>query len=137
MSPVHRCWRAAPWGVPYYLGDLGLYVGKDGTVAYAGTRRGGDPLYRLTVRPGTPVAADDRDVWLTSRWRAVTRRAGMLWEVPVEHEPWSLATVDIEELQQSLTHAAGLPSAAAEPFPHYSERVHKVRLGVPRPLGLK
>ncbi|MCF6522709.1 YqjF family protein [Streptomyces sp. JJ36] len=119
-------------GVPYYVGDLSLHVGEDGTVAYAGTRRGGEPSYRLTVRPGTPIAAEERDLWLTSRWRAATRRAGRLWEVPVDHEPWPLATVGIEEFQQSLLRAAALPPAAGEPLAHFSEGVHRVRLGVPR-----
>jgi uncharacterized protein len=123
-------------GAPYHVGDLGLHVGDDGTVTYAGTRRGGGPSYRLTVRPGAPIVADERDLWLVSRWRAVTRCAGALWEIPVAHEPWSLAAVEIEDLQESLTRAAGLPVAGGRPVAHFSRGVRRVRFAVPRRLAV-
>jgi uncharacterized protein YqjF (DUF2071 family) len=42
------------------------------------------------LRPGDPIQPSDRDIWLTGRWRAYTRRFGILFETPVEHEPWPL-----------------------------------------------
>ncbi|OKK03928.1 hypothetical protein AMK26_19565 [Streptomyces sp. CB03234] len=123
-------------GVPYHLGDL--EVAKDGPlVRYAGVRRGGAPRpsYRLTVRVGDRVAEPtERDVWLTSRWRAVTRRAGALWETPVEHEPWPLARATVLELEESLTARAGLTPPAGDPVVHFSPGVGPVRLGVTRPV---
>ncbi|MFJ8085788.1 YqjF family protein [Streptomyces sp. NPDC096205] len=121
-------------GAPYHVGTLRVSEGG-GALTYEGARRGGDPFYRLVVRPGEPLAPTERDLWLTSRWRAYTRRLGMLWEIPVEHEPWPLANAVVEGLQETLTSAAGLGPPAAEPLVHYSEGVRHVRLAVSAPGG--
>src|SRR3954447_5195299 len=76
-------------GAPYHLGDLSLSE-YDGVVAYAGARRGGEPSYHRVVGPGDPIDPSHRDIWLTGRWRAYTTRFGVLFEIPVEHEPWPL-----------------------------------------------
>jgi uncharacterized protein YqjF (DUF2071 family) len=121
-------------GAPYNPGTLG--VSTDGnTVSYAGARGGSDASYRLVVRRGDPIEPAERDVWLVSRWRAYTRRLGMLWETPVDHEPWPLAGAAVEVLEETLTTAAGLPAPPGEPVAHFSEGVRHVRLGLPRPCG--
>ncbi|WP_370417151.1 YqjF family protein [Streptomyces sp. QH1-20] len=122
-------------GAPYHLGDLSLRTRGDGSITYTGVRRGGTPSYHLTVRPGPALVPDGRDIWLTSRWRAVTRRAGRLWQTPVEHEPWPLSTAREDGLEQSLTQAAGLPPPDGTPVLHFSPGVRRVRLGAPRPVA--
>nr|WP_205616172.1 DUF2071 domain-containing protein [Streptomyces harenosi] len=119
-------------GVPYSPGSLRVRAGAD-RVSYAGARWTGGASYRLVVRPGDPVEPTERDVWLTSRRRAYTRRAGMLWETPVEHEPWPLAHARVDVLEQTLTTAAGLPAPPGRPVVHFSKGVRDVRLGPPRP----
>ncbi|MHA5053689.1 YqjF family protein [Streptomyces sp. SD15] len=119
-------------GAPYNSGTLRVSVRGD-TVTYAGSRWTDGASYRLVVRPGDPIEPTERDVWLTSRWRAYTRRMGLLWETPVEHEPWTLADSAVEVLEETLTTAAGLPAPLGEPVVHFSERVRHVRLGVSRP----
>lgn len=121
-------------GAPYHLGDLSVTEGE-GVFGFAGTRRGGRPAYRLRVRPGEPLRPTERDVWLTSRWRAYTRRFGTLLETPVEHEPWPLRTAVIDELDETLTAAAGLPRPPEEPLAHYSPGVEGVRIAPPRLAG--
>ncbi|MHC3467762.1 YqjF family protein [Streptomyces sp. 7R007] len=128
--PVMVAARAV--GVPYHPGTLSVDVRGD-TVAYSGSRWGADVSYRLVVRLGEPVRPTERDVWLTSRWRAYTHRLGMLWETPVEHEPWPLAEASAEVLEETLTGAAGLPSPTGEPVVHFSHGVRHVRLGASRP----
>ncbi|MGW3494641.1 YqjF family protein [Streptomyces sp. NPDC001020] len=129
--PVMLAARAI--GAPYHLGRLEL--SRDGdVVTYAGVRGRGGPSYRVSVRPGEPLRPAPRDVWLTSRWRAFTRSCGLLWETPVEHEPWVLSTAHIEDLDETLTRATGLPPPAEEPLVHFSDGVHKVRLAVSRPV---
>jgi uncharacterized protein YqjF (DUF2071 family) len=129
--PVMLAARAI--GVPYHFGVL--TVTRSGErVRYTGRRRPGHASYRLAVRPGDPVERPtERDVWLTSRWRAYTRRLGLLWETPVEHEPWPLARATIEELEETLTAEAGLPAPAGEPVAHFSEGVRHVRMGASVP----
>ena len=61
----------------------------------------------LVLRPD-PIQPSDRDIWLTGRWRAYTRRFGILFETPVEHEPWPLAAGVVEELTETLVTATGL-----------------------------
>ncbi|MFI9808538.1 YqjF family protein [Streptomyces sp. NPDC052301] len=129
--PVMLAARAV--GVPYHMGRLGL-ARRSGALAYAGSRWGGDPSYRVVVRPGEPVRPSRRDVWLTSRWRAFTRRFGALWETTVEHEPWPLREAGIEALSETLTRAVGLPPPVREPLAHFSDGVRKVRLGLSHPV---
>ncbi|WP_331454064.1 hypothetical protein A6P39_45245 [Streptomyces sp. FXJ1.172] len=38
-----------------------------------------------------------------------------MWETPVEHEPWPLRAAHFDDLAESVTRAAGLPSPADEP----------------------
>jgi uncharacterized protein YqjF (DUF2071 family) len=130
-SPVMLAARAV--GVPYHAGRLELSR-EQGVRTYSGARRGGGPAYRVAVRCGAPVTPTRRDVWLTSRWRAFTRRFGALWETPVEHEPWPLRAAELEGVEESLTRAAGLPPPAAEPLVHFSDGVRKVRLGLSHPV---
>ncbi|MGW5197408.1 YqjF family protein [Streptomyces spiralis] len=120
-------------GAPYRPGAL--HVTRRGkTLAYSGRRGAGGASYRLVVRPGAPIERPtERDVWLTSRWRAYTRRLGMLWETPVEHEPWPLADAGVEMLEETLTASAGLPAPFGKPVVHFSEGVRHVRLGVSLP----
>jgi uncharacterized protein YqjF (DUF2071 family) len=120
-------------GAPYTLGTLRVTT-DGGTVSYTGSRGGGRVSYRMTVRPGDLVQPTERDVWLTSRWRAYTRRLGLLWETPVEHEPWPLAGAAVDVLEETLTAAAGLPAPLDGPVVHYSPGVEHVRLGPSRPL---
>ncbi|MFI8348161.1 YqjF family protein [Streptomyces sp. NPDC085596] len=120
-------------GVPYHLADLRVSVGED-TVTYTGARRTGHAAYRLTVRPGAPVEPTRLDVWLTSRWRAYSRRLGVLWETPVGHEPWSLSGALVEVLEETVTGAAGLPAPRGEPVARFSERISHAWVGATRPL---
>jgi uncharacterized protein YqjF (DUF2071 family) len=129
---------AARWavGAPYHLGDLSVSDHR-GAVIYAGARRGGDPSYHLVVRPGDPIQPSDRDIWLTGRWRAYTRRLGILFETPVEHEPWPLAVGVVEALSQTVLNSTGLPAPHDDPLVHYSTGVRNVHIGAPRPMSLR
>ncbi|MGW4298578.1 YqjF family protein [Streptomyces sp. NPDC004646] len=120
-------------GAPYHPGSVELRTNGD-TVVYSGSRWTGGAFYRLVVRPGDPVEPTERDHWLVSRWRAYTRRAGLLWASPVEHEPWPLNSASVEALEENLTAAAGLPAPLGEPVVHYSRPVRDVRLGAARPV---
>ena len=118
-------------GAPYYLADLAI----DG-VCYTGTRLSRRrPSYRLRVQPGPPIEPVGLDVWLTHRWRAYTRHAGALLELPVRHEPWPLRAATVTGLSESLTAAAGLPPPPDPALVHYSEGVADVVFGPARVLA--
>ncbi|MDQ0989097.1 YqjF family protein [Streptomyces sp. V3I7] len=121
-------------GAPYHPGTLRVLADGD-TVAYTGSRWTGRASYRLDVHVGKPIEPTERDVWLTSRWRAYTHSMGVLWATPVEHEPWPLAAAAVETLEETLTAAVGLPGPLGEPVVHFSQGVRDVRLGVSRPLS--
>ncbi|MEU7057991.1 DUF2071 domain-containing protein [Streptomyces sp. NPDC046197] len=125
---------ARTFGAPYHLASLAVRAEGD-TVRYAGARRGGQPAYRLAVRPGAPVAPGPLDVWLTSRWRAFTRAGPTLWQIRVQHEPWSLRSAGVTGLEQTLTAAVGLPPPPDPAVVHYSPGVHAVRIAFPRPVA--
>ncbi|MGV9318652.1 YqjF family protein [Streptomyces sp. NPDC003660] len=120
-------------GVPYHRADLRVFADGD-TVTYTGARRSGGAAYRLTVRPGAPVAPTALDEWLTSRWHAYSRRLGVLWRTPVGHEPWALAGAEVVALEQTVTGAAGLPAPRGEPVARFSARVGHAWVGATRPV---
>ncbi|WP_258053524.1 DUF2071 domain-containing protein [Streptomyces sp. Ru72] len=68
-------------GAPYNPGILSVSADGD-TLSYAGSRWSSDASYHLHVRRGDLIEPTEREVWLTSRWRAYTRQLGMLWETP-------------------------------------------------------
>ncbi|MGW7522399.1 DUF2071 domain-containing protein [Streptomyces sp. NPDC054783] len=68
------------------------------------------------------------------RRRCHSLRLGMMWETPVEHEPWPLRAARPDGVEETLTRAAGLPPPGAEPLLHFSEGVRRVRFGLSRPV---
>jgi uncharacterized protein len=123
--------------VPYHWAAMSVEAGS--TVTYRSRRRWPPAAgHDVVVVPGAPLAAEElveRDHFLTGRWRAFTKIAGCLVTVPVEHQPWPLWSVRVDQLSQDLLTAAGLPAPRGEPLAHYSPGVD-VRLGPPRWSGL-
>jgi uncharacterized protein YqjF (DUF2071 family) len=123
--------------VPYHWADMSVEAGS--SVTYRSRRRCPPTAgHDIVVQPGAPLAAEElveRDHFLTGRWRAFTKIAGRVVTVPVEHQPWPLWSVRVDQLNQDLLTAAGLPAPHGEPLAHYSPGVN-VRLGLPRWSGL-
>ncbi|WP_234332605.1 YqjF family protein [Streptomyces sp. NRRL S-87] len=121
------------FGVPYRLADL--TIAPDGAACrYAGRRNPGGPAYDVLVRTSGTEAAGPLDVWLTDRFHAYSRRAGLLWRTPVRHEPWRLLRATTVSVAQTLTRAAGLPDPYGHPLTHASHGVGPVALGPARPV---
>lgn len=119
-------------GVPYVRARLGIVEIGDG-IGYTGTRAGRAPAgYHLRVQPGQRIQPSGLDTWLTHRWRAYTRHAGCLLEIPVRHEPWPLRTAAVTTLDESLTKAAGLAAPPEAALAHYSDGVAGVAFGPAR-----
>ena len=124
---------SAAYGVPYRWAQMSVEEGP--TVRYRSRRRlGSSAGHRITVRPDRPYDAEELsqfDHWLTGRWRAYTRIGRRLASAPVEHEPWPLSGAVVDELEEDLVAAAGLPPPGGPPLVHFSPGVD-VRLGAPR-----
>lgn len=85
-------------GAPYHSARLS--VERHGEVlSYTGSRVASNESYCLQVRPGSPTAASDFEIWLTGRWRAHTMRLGRLLATPVDHEPWPLRGARLEAME--------------------------------------
>ena len=122
-------------GIAYSWAQMSIR--SSDTVTYT-TRRRWPPqpaaVSRHVVRPGAAIADKDRtefDDWLTGRWRAYSRRGGVLFRTPVEHEPWPLQRAELLDIDDGLIASCGLPAPSGEPVAHYSPGV-TVRLGLPR-----
>jgi uncharacterized protein len=118
-------------GLPYSLAGGDARGDAAGTAYRAASRHHGS--LRCEVRPGAALTRPTG--WLdavTGRWNAYTRRAGRLWRIPVEHDPWPLhdAAADV---RTDVLERAGLPAPDREPIVTWSPGVD-VRIGVPRPL---
>lgn len=128
------------FGAPYFLAREDIATGRTGrTVRYVGIRHARRPpaACKLVVEPGEVTEPDERDLWLTHRWHAYTRQAGLLLRHPVSHEPWSLRTANLVSLIETLTVAAGLPAPDGVPIVRYSDGLAEVTLGLPRPVSNK
>jgi hypothetical protein len=128
----------AAYGAPYFLASMSVDAAE--RVAYRSRRLPGQPPARhhIVVRPGRALHddADEVDHQLTGRWRAYTRHPAGLLQADVEHQPWPLHTAEVEELDEDITTAAGLPPLGPPDRVHWSPGVD-TKLSAPhRPAGV-
>jgi uncharacterized protein len=122
-------------GAPYFLSSMSIT--GDTSVRYQCRRMLGASRARhdFTVHVGEQIpdgGVSDLEGALVGRWRAYTRLAGHLLEVPVEHEPWSLWRATVTTSDVSLIPAAGLPMLNDPALVHYSATGVNARLGMAR-----
>jgi uncharacterized protein YqjF (DUF2071 family) len=106
------------FGVPYCWARMriqrsGEAIGYSSVRRLAGRRR---IAARIAVRPGAEKqTADPLDTFLTARWGLHSRWAGRTLWIPNEHEPWPLHTATLDDLEDDLVAAAGLPGVSTRP----------------------
>jgi uncharacterized protein YqjF (DUF2071 family) len=116
--PVVAAARAAI-RLPYEWSRMRVH--RDGeTVGYESRRRWPDrpgARLRLTARIGEPVGTPSAfEEFVTARWGLHQRwYGGRTVYLPVEHPRWPLRRATLEELDQDLITAAGLPSVSGPP----------------------
>jgi uncharacterized protein YqjF (DUF2071 family) len=106
---------------------------SESVITYRSTRlwpgpRGAGTAIR--VEPGEETGIGPLEDFLVSRFRLYARVAGRLVRVAAEHEPWSLRSAHIVDLEQDLLQADGLPPPQGPPLAHFSEGVD-VRIAPP------
>jgi uncharacterized protein YqjF (DUF2071 family) len=87
----------------------------------------------IRVRVGERIAhPNDQAVFLSARWGLYSRGFGTgLRYAPVDHETWILHEATLENLDDTLVVAAGLPAPTGEPHVMFSPGV-SVKIGLPQ-----
>lgn len=123
------------YGLPYRLGRLD-YRHEEGKVEGRVEGRGGDFAYRAELDPDARferAEAGSLDAFVLERYTAFTRRGRSDRLFHVWHEPWRMAAVEAEILDESLVATTGPWFASAHPIgAHYSRGFDEVWMGRPR-----
>jgi uncharacterized protein YqjF (DUF2071 family) len=120
--------------VPYSWADMAVER-IDGSVDYRSNRRlpRAEVRSRVVLTPGDPrptATLTPLDDFLMGRWRGYAPTLLGLGFLPIEHEPWPLQEARLEELDETVLGACGLPPPEGEAIVHYSPGVH-ARFGPP------
>ena len=125
-----RAWYRLPYHhariemVPLPAGEA-----REGAFAYSSRRRWPGPLpahcsVRYGPRGGTRTAEPGSlDHFLVERYVLYARSRDRLWRARVAHAPYPIQDAWFDSLDESLSAAAGLPGAPADPLAHYSRGV--------------
>jgi uncharacterized protein len=115
------------WGLPYHHASMRM-TEADGTLAYATTRRS-DPRARCSARcrPGEVLGAcvpGTFEFFLLERYCLFSVRRGRVLKGHVHHVPYPAQRVELLELSEGLTEAAGLrPPGRPPEVAHFSRGV--------------
>lgn len=127
-------------GLPYFRQRMSVDI-DDGGAVYTSQphQQSSEGGHHIAVRPShglRPVEGGPWDRFVTARWGAFHRRGPLLLYTPVEHEPWHLQNAEAPVCSvDALFRDAGLPAPEGPPVVHFSPGV-RVKVGVPRLVGL-
>lgn len=131
----------AGYRLPYMWSKMSVEVGDDRAeyrcVRRWPGRRGA--LSDVSVSIGEkipPEALDERDHFLSARWRLYSHMFGSSWGARALHEPWTVHRASLERYDDQLITAAGLRAPTGEPIVQYSPGVH-VRVSLPYRIPLR
>lgn len=127
----------ATYSLPYFWSAMEV-SGDEQQVTYRCRRRlpgAGHPESLVRVRIGDPYAPaelTERDHFLTARWILFSAAGSRYRTARACHPPWPLQHAVVEQVDDSLVEAAGLPRPQGAPLVHYSRGVD-VTIGRPEP----
>jgi len=119
------------YALPYYWARM--RVERKGRQVHYRSRRRHGPAGEtdIVVTPGAVIGEPSAlEVFLTARWRLFAYRGGRLFLADIDHPRWPLQEAKVDQLQESLLRAAGLPAPHGEPLAHFSAGV-RVMTGWP------
>jgi uncharacterized protein YqjF (DUF2071 family) len=94
---------------------------------YKSERRGSQARFEIRFSRDdshVPAAPGSIEEFLVERYAFYSRAAGpLLWRGPVRHEPWLLGSARMDELDESLSTAAGLRPLGRPDLCHWSPGV--------------
>jgi uncharacterized protein YqjF (DUF2071 family) len=103
---------------------------EPGKVEYTSRRWFGQGTAKIFVRIGSRIRVNERERFLTARFRLYTVFASRVVFAQVEHPPWPLMSAAVIRLEQNVIESSGLPEPIGQPLAHFSPGVH-VRIGRP------
>jgi hypothetical protein len=120
----------ATYGLPYFWARMTVR-NTERFARYTSQRKCPDGDSNLVIEKGGPLAAqNERDVFLTARFRLYARLFGKLILARAEHQRWPLHAGRVVRCDETLLGATGLPAPEGEPIVHFAPRVD-VRIGPP------
>lgn len=129
------CVARATYRLPYFWSSMRLSARGPERIYRCRRRwpgpRGAASMAR--VRIGEPYRDEEyteRDNFLTARWVLFSAAGSGRRLARASHPPWPLRRAVVQELDDQLVAAAGLPPPAGEPLAHYSPGVD-VRISLP------
>ena len=121
------------YGLPYRWARMSVNPLPQ-EVEYASKRHFGVGEAHIVIRRHSPIQPNERERFLTARFRLYTKIAGKLAFAQVEHEPWPLESATALKVEQNVIENSDLPLASGEPLVHFSRGVY-VRIGRPTLVG--
>ena len=117
----------ARWSLPYFYADMSMT--QDGDLLHYKTTRAQDPSvglearYRLGPAMG-PSAPGSLEHFFLERYLLYVERKRTLYRGQVHHAPYPAQQVEVLEVRETLSRAAGLPATEGPPaLAHYAEGV--------------
>ncbi len=119
------------WNLNYVHSRFAVSHEPDGPIDYALSRRRGrwpSASAHIVWKPGSampPSTPGSLEFFLTERYWLFTHSRGRLLAGRINHQPWSLRSASLLQLDQSLTTAAGVPNqdiSANQPLAFASDR---------------
>ncbi|MEP6696437.1 MAG: DUF2071 domain-containing protein [Pseudonocardiales bacterium] len=127
----------ATYGLPYMWSKMS-YEAQGSEHTWHSVRRWPQPRgahARVRVTAGAPITdPDPLAVFLSARWALhTTLPGGRPARAMAEHLVWALHRATLQELEENVIEAAGLPRPTGEPHVMFSPGV-TARIGPPRPV---
>jgi hypothetical protein len=120
-------WAArAAFGLPYFHARMSMSVAGDAVDYRVERAAAARPRLRLRYRIGErlgPSAPGTLEHFLLERYLLYVERGGALWSGRVHHPPYPAQRATIEEWEDELVAASGLPRPVGAPLAHYAAGV--------------
>lgn len=125
--------------LPYFWSDMSvrkdpLHLRYSTRRRWPGPRGAGSTVGVDIGAPYGPDELSDLDHWMTARFRLFSYTSRGVRTARAAHAPWQLYRATVDELDDELFVAAGLPSPVGDPIVHWSPGV-AVSIGRPERLG--
>jgi uncharacterized protein YqjF (DUF2071 family) len=117
------------YGLPYRWARMSVHDTAR-HIGYRSRRHFGEGRADIVVQKGPPVRPDERERFLTARFRLYTSIFGRLAYAQVQHDPWPLQSATVLKLEQNVVEHSGVAAPLGEPLIHFSPGVD-VRIGRP------